>query len=84
MEQNILYSIGASNLVSLLSKSLESAVDMHHTDCVICSCAYRLQTWYTDYNTKMIPIALQVSGPFKVILSFIVNGRGGGGSDKKN
>ena len=41
MEQNILYSMGkegASNLVSLLSKSLEPVVDMHNNDCVICSC----------------------------------------------
>ena len=29
---------GASNLVSLLSKSLEPVVDMHNNDCVICSC----------------------------------------------
>ena len=38
MEQNILYSMGkegASNLVSLLSKSLEPVVDMHNNDCVI-------------------------------------------------
>ena len=42
MEQNILYSVGkegASNLVSLLSESLESVVDMHNNDCVISSCA---------------------------------------------
>ena len=35
MEQNISYSIGkegASNLVSLLSKSLEAVVDMHNND----------------------------------------------------
>ena len=41
VEQNILYSMGkegASNLVSLLSKSLEPGVDMHNNDCVICSC----------------------------------------------
>ena len=41
MEQNILYSIGkegASNLVSLLSKSLEPEVNMHNNDRVICSC----------------------------------------------
>ena len=41
MEQNILYSMGkegASNLVSLLSESLEPVVDMHNNDCVICSC----------------------------------------------
>ena len=30
---------GASNLVSLLSESLEPVVDMHNNDCVICSCA---------------------------------------------
>ena len=29
---------GASNLVSLLSESLEPVVDMHNNDCVICSC----------------------------------------------
>ena len=29
---------GASNLVSLLTKSLESVVDMHNNDRVICSC----------------------------------------------
>ena len=29
---------GASNLVSLLSKSLEPVVDMHNNDRVICSC----------------------------------------------
>ena len=41
MEQNILYSMGkegASNLVSLLSESLEPVVDMHNNDRVICSC----------------------------------------------
>ena len=41
MEQIILYSVGkegASNLVSLLSESLEPVVDMHNNDCVICSC----------------------------------------------
>ena len=41
MEQNILYSMGkegASNLVTLLSESLEPVVDMHNNDCVICSC----------------------------------------------
>ena len=47
MEQNILYSMGkegASNLVSLLSESLEPVVDMHNiNDCVICSCG--LGTW---------------------------------------
>ena len=43
VEQNILYSMGkegASNLVSLLSKSLEPFVDMHNNDRAICSCAY--------------------------------------------
>ena len=30
---------GASNLVSLLSKSLEPVVDMHNNDCVFCICA---------------------------------------------
>ena len=41
MEQNILYSMGKegdSNLVSILSKSLEPVVDMHNNDRVICSC----------------------------------------------
>ena len=41
MEHNILYSMGkegASNLVSLISKSLELVVDMHNNDRVICSC----------------------------------------------
>ena len=41
MEHNILYAMGkkgASNLVSLLSTSLEPVVDMHKYDCVICSC----------------------------------------------
>ena len=44
MEQNISYSTGkegASNLVSLLSESLEPVVYMHNNDCVICSCARR-------------------------------------------
>ena len=48
MEQNILYSMGkegASNLVSLLSESLEPVVDMHNNDCVICSCAASLYLW---------------------------------------
>ena len=31
---------GASNLVSLLSKSLEPVMDMHKNDCVICSCGF--------------------------------------------
>ena len=31
---------GDSNLVSLLSESLEPVVDMHNNDCVICSCEY--------------------------------------------
>ena len=31
---------GASNLVSLLSKSLEPVVDMHNNDRVICSCGF--------------------------------------------
>ena len=41
VEQNSLYSMGkegASNLVSLLSESLEPVVDMHNNDCVIYSC----------------------------------------------
>ena len=47
MEQNILYSTGkegASNLVSLLSESLEPVVDMHNNDCVICSCGIGLRS----------------------------------------
>ena len=56
MEQNILYSMGkegASNLVSLLSESLEPVVDMHNNDCVICSCG-RIrdnEKWFYDGNT---------------------------------
>ena len=58
MEHNILNSMGkegASNLVSLLSKSLEPVVDMHNNDCVICSCAWtRLGPMfvYKNYLTR--------------------------------
>ena len=52
MEQNILYSMGkegASNLVSLLSESLEPVVNMHNNDCVICSCV-------SDYGYITAPL----------------------------
>ena len=57
MEQNILYSMGkegASNLVSLLSESLEPVVDMHNNDNVICSCDY---SWTFDKVVKAVEIA---------------------------
>ena len=41
---------GASNLVSLLSKSLEPVVDMHNNDCVICSCGY---SWFAKPSTAV-------------------------------
>ena len=42
VEQNVLFSMGkedTSNLMLLLSKSVEAEVDMHNNDRVICSCA---------------------------------------------
>ena len=54
MEHNILYSMwkeGVSNLVSLLSKSLEPVVDMHNNDRVICSCAIRGSLHYYSSAT---------------------------------
>ena len=39
---------GASNLVSLLSKSLEPEVDMHNNDRVICSCVNTM--FLEDYS----------------------------------
>ena len=60
MEQNILYSMGkegASNLVSLLSESLEPVVDMHNNDYVICSCA---QTTHTHPKQLSKPFFAQI------------------------
>ena len=51
MEQNISYSMGkegASNLVSLLSESLEPVVYMHNNDCVICSCVLSIHIPVAD------------------------------------
>ena len=56
MEQNIIYSMGkegASNLVSLLSKSLEPAVDMHNNDRVIFSCGSRGEVENVSGNQRL-------------------------------
>ena len=44
---------GASNLVSLLSKSLEPVVDMHNNDRVICSCDPTWQ-WGVMARTRIL------------------------------
>ena len=47
---------GASNLVSLLSKSLEPVTDMHKYDRVICSCGISMNNWLIVFHFEMIGI----------------------------
>ena len=57
---------GASNLVSLLSKSLEPVVGMHNNDCVICSCESTVELGF------MCPLEPQGDPPAVTLTKYIV------------
>ena len=67
MEHDILCSMGkegASNLVSLLSKSLEPVAVMHNNDRVICSCVNTM--FLEDYSLFYQAKSRKYQGVFEV------------------